>query len=84
MAKDSQGGSEKIEITMIPKNDRDFIEHDFKVLSSEKLEGYVEQHSGENAKDQMTAVMDDALSDYYKLNIQLIIKRSNNVGKKEV
>jgi len=42
MAKDGQGGSDKIEITMIPKNDRDFIEHDYKVLSSEKIDGYVE------------------------------------------
>jgi len=24
--------------------------------------------------------MDDAMSDYYKLNIQLIVKRSNNAG----
>ena len=37
MAKDGQGGSEKIEISMIPKNDRDFIENDFKVISSEKI-----------------------------------------------
>jgi len=29
---------------MIPKNDRDFIENDFKIISSEKVEGYVEQH----------------------------------------
>jgi hypothetical protein len=29
----------------------------------------------------MSAVMDDALSDYYKLNIQLVVKRSGSAAK---
>ena len=30
---------------MIPKNDRDFIEDDFKIISLERVEGYVEKHN---------------------------------------